>query len=283
MSFSTKYGKRIETKQTFQALSGTAGKTSIVIWRSDEEYLLDKEFGSIQNTSEVKYAMQIDENGMLVVECVANDGKVLYAKNISSVHEKITKQELEKLIQPYTEIEIKNSPDKSQLVSQLEVNLQGKKVLLYNGDITWLTVDVIVSSDNSYRTMSTGVSLAIKNRGGEEILKEYQKLPMNQTKVLVTNAGKLHAKKVFHAIIDDEGQITPVYELTRNCLEIASKLGYKSIAIPIFGTGALGLDFQKTSQEIYNAIKKFLPSLGLELVVISLPLAENFEKFRRVI
>lgn len=214
----TEYGKRIETKETLKALSGTTGKTSIVIWRSDEEYLLDKEFGSIQNTSEVKYAMQIDENGMLVVECIANDGKVLHAKNIFAVHEKITRQELEKLIQPYTEIEIKNSPDKSQLISQLEVNLQRKKVLLYNGDITWLTVDVIVSSANSYRTMSTGVSLAIKNRGGEEILQEYQKLPMNKTKVLVTNAGKLHAKKVFHAIIDDEGKITPVAELTRNCL-----------------------------------------------------------------
>ena len=78
----------------------------------------------------------------------------------------------------------------------------GKSTLtLEFGDITASRADVLVSSDDSYLTMGGGVSLAIQRAAGQGILLEVAKnIPAKLGDVVVTGAGSLSAKHVFHAV-----------------------------------------------------------------------------------
>ncbi len=281
----TEFGKKVVSKESFKPIRGSSGSTPIVVWRDESEIRQLDNFNIPNQNVEVRYAMSIDTDGVLVVECLDKNGNLIDQKKFTGIHQKLTDEEISKLIQPYaSDIEIASSLDKTKLVEEYEIEIEGKKVLLYNGDITWLNVDVIVSSDNSQREMPTGVSLAIKNRAGESVLQELKASQLNLLHVIVTGAGKMRNKKIFHAIIHEGNTIHSPKEITKNCIELADKMKFESMAIPIFGTGGLGLDFQKTSREIFEAIQENLPKTqNLKLLVVSIPLNQNFQVFKGVI
>lgn len=75
------------------------------------------------------------------------------------------------------------------------------KLLLRFGDITTAATDVIVSSDDFFLSMGGGVSRAILRAGGNDIAMDAAKhTPAQLGKVIVTTAGLLEAKYVFHAV-----------------------------------------------------------------------------------
>jgi molecular chaperone DnaK (HSP70)/O-acetyl-ADP-ribose deacetylase (regulator of RNase III) len=278
----TEFGTRVISKETFKPIKGSSSSTPIVAWRDEKNlFQAGDSFHIPSQDVEVRYAMKIDLDGVLVVECIDLAGNTLSQKEYKEVHKKLSEKEISDLIQP-SGMEIVSTKDKSKLVEEFEINIQGKRVLLYNGDITWLNVDAIVSSDNSSRGMSTGVSQAILQKGGNTILQEFQN-GQERLYIVVTSAGSLHAKNVFHAIIHNGHEIRSPKEIAKNCLEIADSLKMERIAIPIFGTGGLGLDFGKTSREIFSAIHETLPKTNLQMVVVSIPLNQNFQVFKGIV
>ncbi|MDJ0798956.1 MAG: hypothetical protein QNJ51_19405 [Calothrix sp. MO_167.B12] len=59
-------------------------------------------------------------------------------------------------------------------IGELAVN--GRLIRIYQGDITNLVTDIIVSSDDNYLTMGGGVSYSLRSVGGSDIYSEAQKL-----------------------------------------------------------------------------------------------------------
>jgi len=96
------------------------------------------------------------------------------------------------------------------------------------GDITGSKADVLVSSDDSYLTMGGGVSAAIRRAAGQGILLEVaKKIPAKLGDVVVTGAGSLPAKHVFHAITIGEGEAVSgdvVANATRRSLKLLRML-----------------------------------------------------------
>ncbi len=128
-----------------------------------------------------------------------------------------------------------------------------KLVRIYQGDITNLAADVIVSSDDTYLSMRGGVSRGIRRMGGEEIYRECLNLrslnALSIGDVAVTSAGNLPAKKIFHgAVIDWQLKLFPsqkiIQKVVHNCLRKANDYGYKTIVFPLLGTGTGRLDKQ---------------------------------------
>ena len=125
-----------------------------------------------------------------------------------------------------------------------EFLIYGKLVKIYQGDITNLVTDVIVSSDDNYLTMGGGVSQRIRQIGGKDIYREVRKLiPLSLGEVAVTTAGNLRARKIFHAVVIDfdesEGLSDKVIQrLVHTCMKKANRYRFKSIAFPLLGTGA---------------------------------------------
>ena len=119
------------------------------------------------------------------------------------------------------------------------------RLIIKFGDITSAMTDVIVSSDDAYLSMGGGVSASILRAGGDAIARDARKnVPCQMGDVVVTSAGKLEAKYVFHAITIDWSQKdeftveNSINSIIKKSLSVLSVLGLKSIAFPAIGTGA---------------------------------------------
>jgi O-acetyl-ADP-ribose deacetylase (regulator of RNase III) len=126
-----------------------------------------------------------------------------------------------------------------------EFFVHDKLVKIYQGDITNLVTDVIVSDDTDLK-MPGGVSWRIHEIGGDDIYQETRNLiPWRLGDVAITKAGKLQAKTIFHGVVLDwHNEILPkediIQRVIHNCLEKADEGRFKRIAFPLLGTGSGG-------------------------------------------
>ena len=82
-------------------------------------------------------------------------------------------------------------------------------------------------------------------------------VPARLGEVIITTAGALRAKYVFHAITIGDGPLTPqqiVAQSTRRCLELLQTLGLRSIAFPAIGAGAAGFAYQDVAVQMAHVI-----------------------------
>ena len=135
----------------------------------------------------------------------------------------------------------------------MEVEIDGRKLALIEGDVTDEQVDAIVNAANSGLRVGGGVDGAIHRAGGPEIMAECRRIggcPTGEARI--TTAGRLKAKKVIHAV-------GPVYrggerdaELLagayRSSLELAGEHGLKSVAFPSISTGAYGYPMREAAR-----------------------------------
>lgn len=132
------------------------------------------------------------------------------------------------------------------------------------GDIINLRADAIVSSDDNHLTMGGGVSYAILRVGGQSIQNEARKhIPLQLGDVIVTSAGELAAKYVFHAVTIDYTEMRgPTEEsigaATLKCMQLCDTLGVNSIAFPALGTGVGRFPFQLAAEVMIRTIAEYL-------------------------
>ena len=138
------------------------------------------------------------------------------------------------------------------------------------GNILQSKTDIIVSSDDSHLTMGGGVSGAILSLGGYQILNDAQKnIPAKLGDVIITSAGSLHQKYIFHCVtincnirtqhsIDNSLLQYIIRHSVEKCLRIMSLLDINSIAFPAIGTGATGFDLGGVATGMLDVIIKFL-------------------------
>jgi O-acetyl-ADP-ribose deacetylase (regulator of RNase III) len=126
----------------------------------------------------------------------------------------------------------------------MEVKINNAVLSLLDGDITKQDTEAIVNAANRSLLGGGGVDGAIHRAAGPQILQECREIGGCETgDAVITIGGNLTAKYVIHTV-------GPVYrdglhrepELLqnayRNCLELASSKGIKSISFPSISTGA---------------------------------------------
>lgn len=134
------------------------------------------------------------------------------------------------------------------------------------GNIVELDADAVVSSDDTYLTMSGGVSRAIRQAAGTELRAFIEKqiaLPVLVGDVVETFAFKLASHYIFHAITLDLDTRQPadpatVAAMSRRCLELADERLLKHVAFPALGTGTAGIAFEEVAQAMIDAICAYL-------------------------
>jgi O-acetyl-ADP-ribose deacetylase (regulator of RNase III) len=140
---------------------------------------------------------------------------------------------------------------------------------LIQGDITDQTTDAIVNAANSELILGAGVAGAIKTKGGPTIQEECYKLggtPVGTA--VITNAGKLPAKKVIHAVgpiwglqSDDQSKKL-LASAVRKSLQLILDNDLHSITFPAISTGVYGFPKALAAQIIIHEIIEFLESLA---------------------
>jgi O-acetyl-ADP-ribose deacetylase (regulator of RNase III) len=132
------------------------------------------------------------------------------------------------------------------------------------GDLTTSNAEVLVSSDDSYVTMGGGVSAAILRAGGDAIMIDAaKKVPARLGDVVVTSAGSLQARHIFHAITISDEKLEPkevISRATRRCLELLVSLDLRSIAFPAIGAGVAGFSYEDVAVRMAEVMVEFLGS-----------------------
>lgn len=132
------------------------------------------------------------------------------------------------------------------------------------GDLTKSKADVLVSSDDDYITMGGGVSAAIRRAAGETILLDVaKKIPAQLGDVVVTSAGSLPAKHVFHAITIGDGDVSHteiIANTTRRALQLLQTLQLSSIAFPAIGAGVAGFPYGDVAVQMADVVVSELRS-----------------------
>lgn len=148
------------------------------------------------------------------------------------------------------------------------------RLIIKFGDLTSAVTDVIVSSGDAYLSMGGGVSASILRAGGDVIARDARKnVPCQMGDVVVTSAGKLEAKYVFHAITIDWSQKDEftveksINSIIKKSLNVLSVLGLKSIAFPAIGTGAARYSLEDVAHFMSMAISEFLSNSDEELEI----------------
>ena len=165
-----------------------------------------------------------------------------------------------------------------------------KTITIIFGDITKVAADALVSSDDNHLTMSGGVSMAIRDAGGETIWEESRKYIHSEVgTAVVTSAGNLSAKYVLHALVidydtDEWPDVKIVQNAVKSCLEQADQFGCRSIAMPALATGAGGLSSKAAAQAVIYILLQYLPSISIQEVKIVLDQKDIlFDFFRSLI
>ncbi len=122
----------------------------------------------------------------------------------------------------------------------------GRTLVILQGNIVRQQVAALVSSDDEHLTMRSGVSRSIREAAGEEIFHEAQRyVPVRAGRAVVTTAGTLHPRFVFHGITlrgrgDGSGPGPSrdlILEILASCIYHAETLRVDTIALPLLATG----------------------------------------------
>lgn len=162
------------------------------------------------------------------------------------------------------------------------------KIEVKQGDITEADTEAIVNAANNHLWMGSGVAGAIKSKGGIEIEKDaMSKGPIEVGQAVESIAGKLPYKYIIHAAGMGQDSYTDekiVYEVTKNSLLLADKLGLKSIAFPAIGTGVGGFSVELCAKKMIGATRELSDEFkSLERVVFVLFDKASFEAFNSVL
>jgi len=140
------------------------------------------------------------------------------------------------------------------MVSERSYILGPSRLSVRFGDLLTSPAEVLVSSDDYRLTMGGGVSAAIGAAAGSALVVDAQKsIPRRLGDVVVTSAGLLRARYVFHVITigpADGGPAGPEQTIemaVRRCFDLMEPLDVHSISFPALGTGVAGYSVQRTA------------------------------------
>ena len=177
-----------------------------------------------------------------------------------------------------------------------EYHINNSTIKVIFGNILDSKAEVIVNSSGSKMTMGGGLTRAIREAGGDVIREDAQtKLPVNIGDSVVTTAGKLHQKYVFHCITIDKSadhSNTPegvskedihqyiIGHSIDKCFLLLHAMELKSIAFPAIGAGAAGIPFIKVAEVMAEAIGRNLRKTNKSFNV-EIYLYDRFEKMEQ--
>ena len=148
------------------------------------------------------------------------------------------------------------------------LSASGGKIVLHEGDITRVPVDVIVNAANSFLAGGGGVDGAIHAAGGPEIMRELDAIrpvighcPSGHA--VATGAGRLPARYVFHAVgpvyrDGKSGEPERLASCYRTCLAMAEERDARTISFPAISTGVYGYPLDAAAAIAIREVKLHL-------------------------
>jgi len=166
--------------------------------------------------------------------------------------------------------------------------MKNVKIDLLKGDITERETDAIINTANNLLILGSGLSGAIKAKGGNTIAEECSKHgAVNIGDAAITTAGELKTKYIIHAALmefDNPIQDENISLSLLNSLKVANKRSLKSLSIPDMSVGITRFPPEKCAYILFTVIKNFIEeeNNSLELIEIVLWDIETLHIYRNI-
>ena len=262
----------INTKKLYQLTSGCniIGRGGPKCTISIPDLSLARQHFSIAQEGSLWIIKRLSKVSLLMVndnvvseEWVLRDGDEIKASLcVFRIHMSYSPTKDDKLIVP--------SPNKL-VDGERHYSINTSTLTIRFGNILDSDAEVIVSSDDNELSMGGGVSGALLVNGGETILDDARKIiPAQLGDVVITTAGKLSQKYIFHCITIDyadgqrkasEDKGLQEYIVRRSvdkCLRMMPLLGIESIAFPAIGAGVAHFSLEEVALSMADIITDFL-------------------------
>ena len=148
------------------------------------------------------------------------------------------------------------------------ISATGRKAVFQEGDITRIAADAIVNAANSALAGGGGVDGAIHRAGGPGIMRELDEVRARighcpTGSAVVTGAGRLPAKYVFHAVgpvyrDGRHGEPDLLAGCYRKCLTLAEERAVRVISFPAISTGVYGYPLKEAAEIAIREVKAHL-------------------------
>jgi O-acetyl-ADP-ribose deacetylase (regulator of RNase III) len=156
----------------------------------------------------------------------------------------------------------------------------GRTLAIVRGNIANLSADALVSSDDGRLTMSGGSALALNQGSGGVCYTETRKyVPVRHGGVVVSAAGGLKARFVFHAVTLDWDQGATyrpsrdlILRILDGCIYQADTLKLRSMVLPLLGTGRGGFSPAEGLDTMVEYLVKAMLRAGTGLSHVTLVL-----------
>lgn len=142
------------------------------------------------------------------------------------------------------------------------MKINNTDIRLMIGDITLLELQAFVFYAQHDLQLGSGFGTAIALRGGPKIQEELTPLaPAETTQVVISDAGKLQADFILHAIgprFREEDIPGKLRTTVLNCLKEADAKGITSLAFPAMGAGFYGIPLPVSAEVTLRAIRDYM-------------------------
>lgn len=179
--------------------------------------------------------------------------------------------------------------EKSEMSTQRTYRIADSQLTIDFGSVLDAPAEVVVSSDDYLLSMGGGVSAAIRTAAGNALVLDAAKaVPREAGDVVVTTAGALSARYVFHVVTigpgywDDRSEASArevvglVRRATRNCLELMQPLSVRSIVFPALGTGTAGYPIEASAAAMADVVNDVLSQSNWPLNVSIMLMSRGF-------
>ncbi len=171
------------------------------------------------------------------------------------------------------------------------ITCHGKRVEVFQGDITAIEADAIVNPANSLMIMGGGVAGAIRRAAGDEVEAEARRYaPVPVGEAVVTSAGRLspRIKAVIHAPTMERPAMRTTVEKVRKAteaaLKVASEKGFKTIAFPAMGAGVGGVPVKDSVYNMLEVIAEVLAGqTSIEKVMLVAYTETDLKQFEKAV
>jgi len=171
----------------------------------------------------------------------------------------------------------------------------GRKIVLQEGDITRIAVDAMANAANSALAGGGGVDGAIHRAGGPAIMRELEAIRAQAGgcptgSAVVTGAGSLPAKYVFHAVgpvyrDGRHGEAELLAGCYRKCLTLADERAVRTVSFPAISTGVYGYPQKAAAEIAIREVRRHLerPDTTVEQVIFVLFGKAAYQVYRELL
>ena len=169
------------------------------------------------------------------------------------------------------------------------MNIADIEVKIIRGDIARLNVDAIIIPADGQLKMNDGLGEFIRKEGGDAIEEEaVSKGPFREGKAVSTDAGRLKARHIIHAVTkmaDGRTDQDILRSAVFHALQCAKELKVRSLALPALGCAEEGFPAVGAAKIITQEIMKCARDSGTTLREVTFCLydEETFAVFERTV